>query len=100
MATVQDKRLLLDRAQKDLIHGAHQRLSLPQRRLGQLAAAMDALSPLKVLHRGFAVVTDEDSRIIKAACEVQPGASVTVTLSQGTLDCRVERINLQEEDHG
>jgi exodeoxyribonuclease VII large subunit len=61
-------------------------------RLGALTARLDALSPLAVLGRGYAVCWNEarDS-IIRAASAVRPGEAVRVTLASGELACRVEK---------
>lgn len=57
-----------------------------------LAARLDALSPLSVLGRGYAVCWNgtRDS-IIRSADAVAPGDQVQVTLAEGELTCRVER---------
>ena len=73
LAPVQDKRLLLDHAQKELIHAAQVRLAEPRRALAALAASLDAMSPLKVLGRGFALVTDEKGTPVRRASDVQIG---------------------------
>jgi exodeoxyribonuclease VII large subunit len=58
---------------------------------GRLAARLDALSPLSVLGRGYAVCwNDARTSIIRAASAVQPGDHVRVTLADGELACRVE----------
>jgi exodeoxyribonuclease VII large subunit len=61
-------------------------------RLGAATARHDALSPLAVLGRGYAVCwNDARDRIIRAASAVRPGEAVRVTLASGELACRVER---------
>jgi exodeoxyribonuclease VII large subunit len=61
--------------------------------LAMTAGRLDALSPLSVLGRGYAVCwTADGTRIIRAASTVAPGDDVRVTLSQGALDCRVRTI--------
>jgi len=99
MAFVEDKRLALDHLQKNLTYAADRRMALPRQQLGTLAAKLDAMSPLKVLGRGFAMVTDRKGRIVKNAEDVTCGEAVSVALAQGSLDCRVDRINRQEGTH-
>ena len=100
MVPIQDKALRLDRAQRDLLHAAQQRLAAPRQRLGELAAGLDAMSPLKVLGRGFAMVTDGEGRVLRRALDVPVGAQVTAALAEGRLLCRVEdREALAGSDH-
>ncbi|GAA3405449.1 exodeoxyribonuclease VII large subunit [Paenibacillus hodogayensis] len=51
---------------------------------------LDALSPLKVMQRGYSLVYDErQERIINSIGQVQPGDMVTIRLTDGKLDCHV-----------
>ncbi len=97
LAVIQDKRMLLGHVQKDLYNAAARQLASPRRELGTLAAKLDALSPLKVLGRGFALVTDGEGQIVKSAAEVPVGSTVTAALAEGALRCRVEDVMIEEE---
>ena len=97
LAVIQDKRMLLAHLQKDLGYAASARLAGPRQRLGTLAASLDAMSPLKVLGRGFALAADSGGRILRRAGDVSPGDAVEVSLAEGRLDCRVERVYTEEE---
>lgn len=92
MATVQDKRMTLDFIHQQMTHLAKDILSRHQQTCGELAVALDALSPLKVLARGYAVARDEAGNILKNAADTQQGAQIRVTLGNGALDCTVDRI--------
>jgi exodeoxyribonuclease VII large subunit len=60
-------------------------------RVRALAAQLDAMSPLAVLGRGYAVCWNESrTSIIRSAHAVARGESVRVTLAEGELACRVE----------
>ncbi len=98
LAPVQDKRLLLDHAQKELIHAAQVRLAEPRRALAALAASLDAMSPLKVLGRGFALVTDEKGTPVRRASDVPVGSKITAALSEGRLRCRVEETICEQKN--
>jgi exodeoxyribonuclease VII large subunit len=52
----------------------------------------DALSPLAILKRGFALCRDSRGVIIKKAANVSPGDSVQVTLASGELTCNVNKV--------
>lgn len=99
MAVIQDKRMLLAHLQKNLGYAASARLSRPRQRLGALAASLDAMSPLKVLGRGFAMATDQKGQVLRRAADVSPGDRVSVTLAEGRLDCRVENAYTEEDTH-
>ncbi len=60
-------------------------------RLEQLAGKLDALSPLKVLHRGYAVARDESGRVLKAVAQFPDGARFRLTVADGEVPARVER---------
>jgi exodeoxyribonuclease VII large subunit len=65
------------------------RLGLAQRRLEPLAGRLQALSPLKVLERGYSIVQTEDGRIVKRAIDAPEGASIRVRLYDGRLTALV-----------
>jgi exodeoxyribonuclease VII large subunit len=80
-----------------LAAGTIRRFHRRQRELAALAGQLDALSPLAVLGRGYAVCwTGDRSRIVRNASMVAPGEPVTVTLDRGELDCRVETVLIDE----
>lgn len=58
----------------------------------RVAAKLDALSPLKVLSRGYAIAMDEDGRAVKDSSGVRAGDKLTVRLASGALGCRVEDV--------
>ena len=81
----------------DLAH-ARQRLagvggSLTQpyrQQFGVAAAQLDALSPLAVLGRGYAVARNEEGAVVKHVAAAPVGSRVDVSVSDGVLACRVE----------
>lgn len=61
-------------------------------RLAEVAGRMDALSPLAVLGRGYAICTlVRDGSIVSQAAQVREGEEVHVRLGQGGLGCQVLR---------
>jgi exodeoxyribonuclease VII large subunit len=68
-------------------------LAQPARlRLARAAAALNALSPLAVLQRGFAVVSSE-AGVITDAAQVAAGDAVRVELARGTFAARVTAVD-------
>ena len=58
-------------------------------RLGLAAASLDALSPLGVLQRGYAIAQDASGRLVSDAAAVNVGDEVRVRLAKGKLNTRV-----------
>jgi len=65
------------------------RMEQAKQRLGLAAAALDALSPLAVLERGYAIAQDKQGRLVRDAQAVSIGDSLQVRLAKGRLDCLV-----------
>ena len=100
MAFIDDKRLLLDYTQRKLSALAQAQTAQRAQRFASLAASLDALSPLKVLGRGYAVARDENGNILRAAEEVSTGEKIEVLLGQGSLMCTVDEQRTGGTGHG
>lgn len=89
MTPIRDKRLLLDWQQSRLT-GQMQAITQAQRsRLSALAAGLDAMSPLKVLARGYSLALDEKHTLVTSVEQVSAGQGIELRLSDGSLDCTV-----------
>ena len=97
-AFIQDKRLLLDYIQQRAISAAKGTLEERQRRFVQLTAGLDALSPLKVLGRGYAMAQKADGTILKSVKQVTAGEEIRVQLREGALNCTVKGGESNGED--
>ena len=93
LAYVQDKRMELLHAQQRLGDLAAGQLARKKQGFSALAASLDAMSPLKVLGRGYAMVQNEAGQILKSYQDAAPGDRVTVTLGEGGLTARVEEVH-------
>lgn len=100
MAFIDDKRLLLDYTQRKLSALAQAQTAQRAQHFASLAASLDALSPLKVLGRGYAVARDENGNILRAAEEVSAGEKIEVLLGQGSLMCTVDEQRTGGTGHG
>ncbi len=100
MAFIDDKRLLLDYTQRKLSTLAQAQTAQRAQRFASLAASLDALSPLKVLGRGYAVARDENGTILRAAEEASVGERIEVLLGQGSLMCTVDEQRTGGSGHG
>ena len=90
LAFVQQRRLDLDRLAERLEASEKQVLSENRQTYIRLASSLEALSPLKVLSRGYSLVMDPDGNVIRRAQCVNIGQAVHIRLLEGSLDCRVE----------
>lgn len=91
------RRVELDYTRSRLTAAGERWLAARRHGFAQYAAALDAMSPLKVLARGYAVATDADGTVLRSAAKVQPGDPVRVQLQDGALHCTV---NNREDAHG
>lgn len=99
MAFVSDKRMLLDYTQKNLVSVAERQMAERQRSYASLCASLDALSPLKVLGRGYAMARTADGQVLKNAADAAVGDRIELTLGRGRLGCTVESRTM-EGDNG
>ena len=89
-AYVQDKRVLLDYQSRRMSQAMANLLAGKRAKTGRLAAALDAMSPLKVLGRGYAIAQKADGGIIAHIGDAAPGERFRLRVSDGELSCRVE----------
>lgn len=64
-------------------------------RLERLVAQMEALSPLAILDRGYALVFDSKGTLLKDAERVEQGDDITARLAKGTIAAKVKSRNPQ-----
>lgn len=84
--------LYLIQRRKDVHHLNERLVSLQQRyidihrqRFLGCAAKLDAMSPLKVLTRGYAMVQDQGGEVVRSVQQVSPADQICVSLSDGKL---------------
>ena len=65
--------------------------------LARAAAALEALSPLAVLSRGYAIVRDEDGHVVQDSSAIVEGQDVSVRLGKGSFEARVTGVGEQAE---
>ena len=83
------KRQKLELLRSRLAAGQTQSLERRKRRFVELTAKLDAMSPLKVLTRGYAMAQDERGQVIRSVTQVSAGDRLTVRLSDGSIDATV-----------
>lgn len=78
--------------QQKLLSSVTAKLNKQKISLANVAAKLDALSPLATLTRGYAIAADQNHHVLRDANEVQVGDTVNIRLLKGSLDCKVEKI--------
>ena len=87
-----EKRMQLDRSTQRFISASQRLLESKRSGFVRLSAALDAMSPLKVLSRGYAVVRQADGTVVQRADCLQKGEKIDITLHEGSLTASVETI--------
>lgn len=86
----QTKRQHLDHQSDRLIHGMEMTIARQRQRTARLAAALDAMSPLKVLGRGYAIARKTDGTLLTRVEDACPGEKFELRVSDGRINCRVD----------
>ncbi len=89
---LEEQRRVIAQLDKRLATAMRQALAAREKRLAALAHLLDSVSPLSTLARGYAIVSDAEGRVLRAATDTTPGARVQARLGSGSLDCTVEAV--------
>jgi exodeoxyribonuclease VII large subunit len=92
MTLVDNRRMELDRSRERLAAAEEKILAGKRQRFVAATAKLDAMSPLKVLTRGYAITHDEKGNSIRSAEQLHSGDKITLRLSDGSADCLVEDV--------
>ncbi|MCD7880761.1 MAG: exodeoxyribonuclease VII large subunit [Clostridiales bacterium] len=88
-AAIEDKRLLLEMRQSRLLAQMQTMTHRERNRLAALAAGLDAMSPMKVLARGYSLAQNGEGRILSSVSQVALGEEITLRVADGRLNCTV-----------
>jgi exodeoxyribonuclease VII large subunit len=90
---LQNETQQLDELLRRAVRAQLQRLNLQSAHLSGASRRLESLSPLAVLRRGYAVLTNlEDGKIVKNAQDIPMGAQLRARLASGALDVKVEKL--------
>lgn len=89
---IDQRRLELDSIRLRLDAAATGRLNRERQEFARLAAKLDALSPLKVLGRGYSIALDAEGRAVREAAQLKAGDKLDLRLSRGGAKCLVESV--------
>lgn len=95
MFFVEEQGMRLDYLTRALASAGTVAISGADKRLAALSAKLDAISPLKVLSRGYAMAL-RDGAPLTAAAQAAAGDELTMRFADGTVDCRVTGVQTTE----
>lgn len=87
LRAIREKRLQLNLQRQRFIRGMEQQLQLNRHEIGRLAASLEALSPFKVLARGYSMTQKDDGTVVSMIQQVSVGDILRVRVSDGTIAC-------------
>lgn len=87
-----DQRLRLDYTHRRLGAASTKLLNKNREQFVRLTAKLDAMSPLKVLGRGYSVTLNEKGQLVKSVKAVKSGESLTVQMSDGKLTAQIQEV--------
>ena len=91
---LRDRSRLLDEFDTRLRHGLVRQITKDKATVGTLAASLDALSPLRVLHRGYTVTRQVDTgAVLRSADQVRDGDWIETLLADGRIRSQVSAAN-------
>ena len=92
MTLVDNRRMELDRSRERLASAEEKILAVKRQRFVASTAKLEAMSPLKVLTRGYAIADDKKGNAIRSAGQLHSGDRITLRLSDGRANCLVEDV--------
>jgi len=93
VTSINNRRIALDHLRDKLLASEENILGIKKRQHVKLAASLDALSPLKVLSRGYAIVSDSENNTVKSVKALSVGDKLQLKFGDGNADCVVESLD-------
>lgn len=57
-----------------------------------LNSTLSALNPLNIMDRGYGLIYTGEEELVKSTKQVSPGDTIAVQIKDGTLECKIEKI--------
>ena len=90
---IDNRRIELDHGRDRLISAQERLLSAKRQSYVRLAASLDAMSPLRVLSRGYAIASKQDGEPVRSVKGLETGEHISLRLADGSADCLVESVS-------
>lgn len=95
--TLKTAREQTQRLEERLTLATRHQLRQKDERLQHIAQTLHVVSPLATLGRGYAIVKDDNDRIVRKAGDLETGSQITARLGHGSVSARVTEINSSSE---
>jgi len=95
--SLQEANKRLDLTDKEMRRAMLQVFSKKQTEFERILSTLGALSPLKIMERGYSLAYSEENRLIKSIHQVNMNEQVQIQLTDGSLFCKVENIKESEK---
>ena len=95
-ASLDNRRIGLDHTRDRLMSAQERLLAGKRAQFIKLTSSLDAMSPLRVLSRGYAIAENAEGELVKSAQTLSAGDTLALSFADGNADCRVEQIYLKE----
>ena len=90
---IDNLRVRCDRAAMEMDSFVRHELTVKSKDFSELCAKLDAMSPLKILSRGYSVATKQ-GKVISDINSVENGDKINVRVSNGEMECEVTGVNV------
>ena len=88
MQKIQDHYMIIDKIVKNMEYHIKQKLEKEKGQAQKLMLQLDALSPLKTLTRGYAIVSAK-GKIVKKVEQLKAGEEIKICMQDGEKDAKI-----------
>lgn len=88
-AYIDDKRMTLMSLTKDLENAVNYKLTYEKQKFARLSSVLEAVSPLKVISKGYSAVFKDSGKLVKSVDDLNEGDDVSFKLTDGSINAKV-----------
>jgi exodeoxyribonuclease VII large subunit len=81
----------IDSGTETMVHAFESYLAARRSHAERLSAQLNALSPVKILERGYALVFDENGALVKDVAQLKSGSEISAQVARGRLTAEVKK---------
>lgn len=96
--SIREAEIRLSRSQKGLHRAMVQIHQQKQTEFNRVVSTLQALSPLRIMERGYSLVYNDENKLVKSINQVKKDDSIQIQLTDGNLYCKVQNIKESEKN--